>query len=255
MRFEIKYIVHRSKLDPLREMIQPFVKVDKHARSRKNKSYTVRSVYFDTPDHLYYREKMEGVPYRLKLRIRSYDTPEYAAPVFFEIKRKHRVPMTKDRASYRLHELLDILKTGDVDKYAHRVKPDATVSAQRFLYHLHKHHLSPTVLVVYDREPYEAILDKTIRITFDKALRSTIAHDVNDIYTDELKPVMQDHFILEVKYNTAYPSWMQLIANNLNIKQVSASKYCMSVDNHPELIPDEQWSKLVSFRRSLYESA
>lgn len=255
MRFEIKYIVHRSKLDRLRQMIKPFVQPDKHVADKPDHSYTVRSLYFDTPDLLYYFEKIEGVPHRLKLRMRTYDRPESNAPMFFEIKRKHRVPMTKNRAPFNYSTALDILKDGISSEQHPDSNPERIADCQRFLFHLHRDNLAPTVLVVYDREPYESLLDNTIRITFDKNLRSGLKDEVSEIFTEELKPVMNEHFILEVKYNTRYPRWMRIIANSLDIKQVSASKYCMSMDNHPEVFQRDQWSKVINFRNSIQQRA
>ncbi len=255
MRFEIKYIVHRSKLDRLREMIKPFVRPDKNVANKTDYSYTVRSLYFDTPDLLYYYEKIEGVPHRLKLRMRTYDRPESQAPMFFEIKRKHRVPMTKNRSPFKYSTALDILKNGlTIEEYPDK-DPARIADCQRFLFHLHRDNLAPTVLVVYDREPYEAILDNTIRITFDKNLRSGLRDEIDDIYDQDLKPVMHEHFILEVKYNTSYPGWMRAIVNSLDIKQVSASKYCMSMENHKEVFERDQWSKVIQFRNSIQQRA
>lgn len=254
MRFEIKYIVHRSKLDNLREMIQPFVRPDKFIIDRNQRSYVVRSIYFDTPDLLYYKEKIEGVPYRLKLRLRTYDDLENHAPLFFEIKRKHKIPMTKDRAPYPYATALDILSKGlpisDDQGASNKVQ-----SCQKFLYHLHRDNLFPTVLVVYDREAYESVMDNTIRITFDKNLRSSSIPSIEDIYTNDLLGVMTDHFILEVKYNKEYPEWMRFIVNSLDLKQEAASKYCMSMDNHPELLHKELWSEVVEFRNQLMKRA
>ena len=255
MRFEIKYIVHKSKLDRLREMVRPFVQPDKRVRHTPDNTYTVRSLYFDTPDLLYYYEKIEGVPNRLKLRMRTYDRPEAEAPMFFEIKRKHRVPMTKNRAPFKYATALDILKNGIQEEDFPYADPERIADCQRFMFHLHRDNLAPTVLVVYDREPYEAVLDNSVRITFDKNLRSGLRDEISDIYDQDLKMVMRDHFILEVKYNTIYPQWMRVIANSLDIKQVSASKYCMSMDNHKEVFQRDQWNKVISFRNSIQRRA
>lgn len=254
MRFEIKYIVHRSKLDNLRELIQPFVRPDKFIIDRNHRSYVVRSIYFDTPDLLYYREKIEGVPYRLKLRMRTYNDSENNAPLFFEIKRKHKIPMTKDRAPYPRERAMEIMRNGlnsdDLDAGSRKEK-----SCQKFLYHLHRDHLQPTVLVVYDREAYESVMDNTVRITFDKNLRSALMPELREIYTDDLLAVMEEHFILEVKYNKQYPEWMRLIVNSLDLRQEAASKYCMSMDNHPEIFHKDLWSDLVHFKNSISHRA
>ena len=250
MRFEIKYIVPVTKLDNLREMLKPFVRPDKYIIDRNRRSYTVRSVYFDTPDLLYYREKIEGVPHRLKLRIRTYNSEAQKSKVFFEIKRKHRIPMTKNRAAYPMETTMKFLREGAVTEadLAHDPKQENT---QKFLYHLHRDNLHPTVLVVYDREAYESVFDNSVRITFDKRLRSKAVSDVEEIYSDDLITVMDGFFILEVKYNKQYPEWMRLIVNSLDLKQVAASKYCMCMDNHPEIFRMDHWTEMLEFRKRL----
>lgn len=223
-------------------MIRHFVNVDKHAVNREKNTYTVRSIYFDTPDLLFYREKIEGVPYRIKLRIRGYNRAADDSPVFFEIKRKHMIPMTKNRAPLPYATVKDILE-GRVDPTSVQgLKNERQMEdLKRFLFQLHIGSLAPTVLVVYDREPYEAKEDSTVRITFDKDLRSAPLPSIHDLYTDRLKSVLENHFILEVKYNRHYPEWMQSITNAFNIKQCSASKYCMSVENHPMILAQKPW--------------
>jgi len=229
----------------------PYVKPDHHVAQKFVPEYTVRSVYFDSPDMVFYKEKIEGVPHRIKLRMRTYDDAEDHAPLFFEIKRKHRIPMSKNRAPFEFDTAMDIL-SGLRDPSDSCESGDKKIlDCKRFIYHMHMDQLSPKVLVVYDREPYESMSDKTVRITFDKYLRSSVAVDMNTIYDQNLTPVMQDHFILEVKYNSHYPSWLEPIVNSFNLKQTSASKYCMCIENHPEIAYRDPWGDLMSFHQSL----
>jgi hypothetical protein len=228
-------------------MLSPFVIPDKHVRKNPDYTYTVRSIYFDTPDLLFYREKMEGVPYRLKLRIRGYNLESETAPVFLEIKRKHKVPMTKNRAPFPFNVVKGILNGSQTHPDQVFFKKESNHEDYiRFVYQLNKGNLAPTVLVVYDREPYEAMDDHSIRITFDKNLRSAALPKISELYRDDLKAVMTEHFILEVKYNKEYPEWMQLIANTFGLKQVAASKYCMSMDNHHGLLEMRPWQLMMA---------
>ena len=227
-------------------MITPFVRPDKHVLKKPNHTYTVRSIYFDNPDLLFYREKIEGVPFRLKLRIRGYNDAASKAPIFLEIKRKHRVPMTKNRAPFPFEVVKGILQgphehpQGELFK-----KLSHEDDYKRFVYQLHKGNLSPTVLVVYDREPYEARDDHSIRITFDKNLRSHALPKIDELYTDDLKAAMKDHFILEVKYDKVYPEWMLAICNAFGLRQTAASKYCMCMENHSGLLELKPWQMMM----------
>ena len=50
MRHEYKYYVPVFHLATLRSMLLPFVQPDRYAALQPEHHYTVRSIYFDTPD-------------------------------------------------------------------------------------------------------------------------------------------------------------------------------------------------------------
>ena len=215
-------------------MILPFVTLDKNARGKKNNHYTVKSIYFDTPELHFYTEKIEGVPNRKKVRLRGYDKhDESDGVVFTEIKRKYQVPILKNRAKMTYGEALSLFKQEKDLSDVLKPNSKALLNANRFFYYIGKMNLKPVVLVTYDREPYLSNTDDTIRITLDKNLRSLSFPTLDDLYYDtNLKMAMPDHFILEVKFNEYYPGWMKSIAHTLNLKQTSASKYCITIDSH-----------------------
>ena len=97
LRYEYKYIVPKSLLDKLRELIKPFMELDKHAVDSGGE-YTVRSIYFDTPALECYTMKLDGVKRRNKVRLRGYNLKGDSNPVFFELKKKRDEPLYKNRA-------------------------------------------------------------------------------------------------------------------------------------------------------------
>lgn len=216
-------------------MIQPFVNLDKHAAKREDKQYTVRSIYWDTPRMDFYDEKIEGVPNRKKLRLRGYDTPEISKErVFTEIKRKYQIPILKNRCLMQYEDACALFKGHKtIEEVVGPDREDERLNANRFFYYMGKMQLVPVVLVTYEREPFLSKTDDTIRVTLDKNLRSMAFPTLDDLYENEkLKLAMPDRFILEVKFNEYYPGWMKAIAHTLNLKQVTASKYCICIDNH-----------------------
>jgi hypothetical protein len=82
-RFELKYIVSvqaavRFKLD-----LSSFLAPDEHGSSLG--SYGVSSLYYDSPDYHFYWEKIDGIKFRRKLRIRHYENSDVLTedtPVF-----------------------------------------------------------------------------------------------------------------------------------------------------------------------------
>ena len=89
-RFELKYLVPRSQLEAIREELTGRMEPDPHAGPS---GYGVWSVYYDTAQLRFYREKIEGLKFRRKLRIRRYGEAlgelSTDGPVSVEIGRAH----------------------------------------------------------------------------------------------------------------------------------------------------------------------
>lgn len=234
-RFEYKYLVPNARLPELRARLHPFVELDKYAE-RAGGEYTVRSIYFDTPRMANYREKLEGLQMRKKLRIRGYNQEEPDSQVFLEIKRRFGIPIAKNRSPLYYRDLPDLLATGDYNVYIRRTSgmPNAVEDAQRFLFNLHRYAMRPVVTVVYDREAYVGKFDHTVRVTFDKNLRSEIFPAIGDLYSNaRLRYAHKSHFILEIKFFGAMmPAWGRSVVAQFGLRQQALSKYTISVDTH-----------------------
>ena len=233
MRSEFKYIVPENKMDRIRQMILPYVDVDKFAQGKTNNQYTVRSIYFDTPKFDYYFEKIDGIKNRKKLRIRGYNEENIDNTVFLEIKRKYEMPIVKFRAPVTYGNALDIFEKGGINGHIipSNKFPKAVESAQRFLYHVYSSKLRPVVLVIYEREPYLYKFDKTVRVTFDKNLRGKGYPSLTELYCeDNINRSLHNHFILEIKFNKHFPGWMNNVIAVNGLKRQAASKYCICLD-------------------------
>ncbi len=234
-RFEYKYLVPCERLDELRECVRPFVELDKYAE-RSGGQYTVRSIYFDTPRLSNYLQKIEGLKMRKKLRIRGYNKAAPDSLVFLEIKRRYGVPIAKNRAPLYYRNLPALLATGDYQTYIRKNfgMPNAYEDAQRFLYNMHRHAMRPVVTVVYDREAFVGKFDHTVRVTFDKNLRSEIFPEIDNLYSDaKLRYTHKAHFILEIKFfGSTMPAWGRSIVAQFGLWQKALSKYTMSIDTH-----------------------
>ena len=71
---EIKYLLSYTMLSKVREVLSPYMRLDKFAGPKEAPDYTVRSIYFDTKKLKFYNEKKEGLQKRIKVRVRSYNT-------------------------------------------------------------------------------------------------------------------------------------------------------------------------------------
>jgi hypothetical protein len=103
-RYEVKYLIPADAVPTLRHELAARLDVDSHGVSG---GYGVWSVYYDTTDLRFYWEKIEGLRFRRKLRIRHYGdrfTVDDDTTVFVEIKQRVNRVTQKRRIAlpYRL---------------------------------------------------------------------------------------------------------------------------------------------------------
>lgn len=235
LRYERKYLVPVELMSAVRQRLWPFIIPDAYAR--KNSSgiyeYTVRSIYLDTYDLECYQQKSEGLQFRRKLRIRGYNTLNADSKVILEIKRKIGNRIKKHRSALLFSNLNNLLKSPDLEQYIIQGKREESIDdARRFFFHLKKRQFSPTNLVVYEREAYQGKMDKGVRITFDKNIRSRIFPKMDSLYDDvNLKPLFNDHFVLEIKYFTdQMPVWARSLVQEFKLRNDAISKYTIGYD-------------------------
>ncbi|MBD3224485.1 MAG: VTC domain-containing protein [Caldithrix sp.] len=232
MRLEYKFLLPNEKLNPLRERLMPYVRLDTFSQERPDKHYTVRSIYFDTLRLKHYNDKIEGIRTRKKVRIRAYNTLQADHPVFLEIKRKYENYISKDRSILKFDQLEQFLEGQNFDwsPLKSTEKPDNFINAQRFLYQVMRYHLQPTVLCVYEREAFYAESNPQLRITFDKNLRALQFPRIDQLKENQqLFQVLPHHFIMEVKFRRGFAFWLRRILEDFNLTRQALSKYTMSL--------------------------
>ena len=243
MRLEYKYLVEYNKLDRLRKELFPFVEYDRDYNDASE--YTVRSIYFDTSKLKYYHEKLNGVQIRKKLRIRGYNQPERESVIFLEIKRKYENFINKNRSALKYYNLDELIKTKDINSFilTNNGFANALTDAEKFLHHIYKRTLRPTVLITYDREAFFSKFDKRLRLTFDKNLRYMLFPCMDELYNDEqLNHSMPKHFIFEVKFSHGFPIWLSAILSRLNLTRMALSKYTICLEHAKLLNPTKRKS-------------
>lgn len=231
LREELKYVLPTSALPALRKAIEPFTEPDPHGRGYEEIGYTVRSIYLDSPNLLYYHEKQAHLQHRKKLRIRGYNLPTDEDIVFLEIKRKHTTRVEKDRAAVRRVDLGVMFETGRYAEYLCASTHAGIDAGRRFFFHLYKEHLRPTSLVAYEREAFKGCFDASFRVTFDRDVRGALYPELDGLFAeDDMRPAMPGYFIMEVKFATRMPAWMGQVIAEFGLMQQAASKYCMCLD-------------------------
>ena len=232
-RIEYKYLVPNAHLDAIRAAILPYVTTDPFAEQGHGE-YTVRSVYFDTPQSACYHEKLDGLEARKKFRIRGYNHADQESVVFLEIKRKHGNCISKHRAPL-LHADLDRFMAApslDSEMLRTDIASQARGDANKFLYYYYRLRLRPSVLVVYDREAFMGRFDASLRMTFDKNLRGEVSPSLAGLFRDRgLEQALAGHFIFEVKFfRGALPVWVISLIKRFALKRMALSKFTICLD-------------------------
>jgi SPX domain protein involved in polyphosphate accumulation len=232
MRHELKFYLPVAMIDQIRPLIANHVQHDPYCADQPDKTYTVRSIYFDTDDLHFYHEKLDSVKTRRKLRVRTYNTHTTDSIAFVEIKRKFGRVGFKDRL---------MLPLDKVDHAMNGVQPEKVLGdegsfSQRTIlgkirYLLNMKRLHPVVLVTYDREAFMGLRDSNLRVTFDRNIRSLLNPTMEQIFDEEsLVQFEEDQFVLELKFGEAMPGWMANLIRKLNLSSESYSKYCTGID-------------------------
>ncbi len=231
-RREYKYFVPLQSLERLRQRFLRFMVHDPHCLGMDGCCYGVRSIYFDTPRFLFYREKLAGIRVRKKLRVRVYDPGNCeVSPAFLEIKYKVNGTVFKRRARMPQQQLAEMNSELRLDLLSPPEQQTERQALQKFAYYYWRYNLEPKVLVVYEREALVWPDDPTLRVTLDMNVRSYPNPHLEDIHrTADLNVLTGKYFILEVKSNRSLPFWAHSIIGDHRLRLQAISKYVHGVE-------------------------
>ena len=222
-RYEIKYVVDRAAAKRFEADLAPYMHRDPHLDDA-NPAYRVNSVYFDSADLRCFWEKVDGLRFRRKVRIRSYgkQTPEKA---FLEIKQKIGMTTQKRRSPYPMSDLLDRL----VHRSGGSLEGEVGEEVELLFY---EHGFEPKVLVAYDRTAFMGTTDASLRVTFDRncRYRQKRLFELDSMRNAEyfLHPSLR---IMEVKFDNLIPRWLVSLIRKFALSPIRISKYCHSANS------------------------
>lgn len=226
-RYEIKYLIDEMAVPALREELAARMDTDPHS---PHGGYPVASLYYDTDTLLFYWEKIEGLRFRRKLRVRLYGDPAECtddSTVHVEIKQRVNRVTQKRRLALpygTAREWLD-----------ERVRPECAPEDQGFVNEVSglvsSLDLRPVATTGYLREAF-------VGREADTGLRVTIDHRVHGRDRDfhfasgaENRYIIPPKLaIVELKANERVPYWATDLAARLDLSVVRISKYCRSVE-------------------------
>lgn len=168
-RFELKYMVTLRQAEKFRQALLAYLAPDDHGD--KGGSYNLSSLYYDGPDMRFYWEKMDGLKFRRKLRIRRYETGAPLSPdtpVFVEIKQRLNRVTQKRRVLLAYADALCLCDRREVPPH----EPQDAPVIDEILAMCWQYDLRPASVVSYNRQALVGSdYDIGLRVTFDKELR------------------------------------------------------------------------------------
>lgn len=212
---EFKYLLNPRHLLEIQDFLRRFCRLDANG---KDGTYEVMSLYYDTPDLQYYRDKTEGEYTKKKVRLRVYRTPgQDWQSAGLEIKRREGNKVYKTRTGI---EALDICR------FDQRAELKEILQQQRQL-------LIPSATVYYHRKAWESTDIYGLRFTLDQRL-VTLAPEyfsaARELNFEQAAEAEKAAAVFEIKTYSEVPESIFRFLRQLNIKQVSFSKYATAVD-------------------------
>ncbi len=219
-RVEMKYMLTKDQQEKLLIAMQGKMQLDSYGK------HTIKNIYLDTDDFLLIRRSIEKPVYKEKLRIRGYNTVTDDSRVFIEIKKKFKHIVYKRRIPLDYKSTMKYFENGQAFENECQITHEIDYFMNFY------EHLTPKVLLMYDREAYFTDSDPNFRMTFDTNVNFR-CYDIDlSKDADGQQLLEQDKIILEVKTTFGLPAWLnQFFAEN-KIYKTSFSKYGTVYKNH-----------------------
>ncbi|MDO5133934.1 MAG: polyphosphate polymerase domain-containing protein [Eubacteriales bacterium] len=213
-RHEWKHEINFADRLVLLTRLSAVMKPDSHAIDGK---YQIRSLYFDTPDDKALREKIDGINFREKFRIRYYN----GDLSFIVLEKKSKINGLCAKESCRLsRKEAQAIVDGDI----HFLLSSGQPLCAELYSKMNSQRLRPKTIVDYTRDPF-VFGPGNVRVTMDYNIRT--GESRTDFLNPETLtlPAGESPIILEVKWDDFLPD---IIKDAVTIpgRRVSAfSKY------------------------------
>ncbi len=233
-RFELKYLTSLQRAEEFKQDLAAYLVPDDHGGIQGG--YGVASLYYDSPDRRFFWEKVDGIKFRRKLRIRYYENNlplESTSPVFVEIKQRTDRVLQKRRVVLPYHEALTMCAGREFPaQYAPQDRP----VLEEMMDMLWSYNLSPASIIRYQRQAFMGMAyDTGLRVTFDTNLQYQVnPYDPDALRLDGLQnclPLFPPNWaVIEIKVNERIPYWLTELTAAHNLSLVRVSKYCRSIE-------------------------
>lgn len=221
-RHELKFKISNSAAEVLKQKLSLILNKDKFAYYEDG-SYLIKSLYFDDRDSTSYYEKMDGVLYRKKYRIRMYNNDD--SFIRLENKMKHNNYTAKEQILIS-KDIYSKIINGKLDEIEN---PKGLLL--EFINDSKTKGLIPSVIVAYHRIAFTYPVSE-VRITFDSNIQSGLYN--YDLFENDMPSYNVDEpgkQVLEVKFNEVLPLYIANILNDIPSVREAVSKFaiCRSI--------------------------
>jgi SPX domain protein involved in polyphosphate accumulation len=242
-RFELKYLITLKQAESLKSVLHAYLLPDEHGEN--NGRYTVASLYYDSPDLHCFREKQDGIRFRRKLRIRSYEPDRIFTDqtrVFVEVKQRVDRVTQKRRAVLTYSDALRLCNDRQLPQYGGEDK----AFIEEVFFFLWQYNLQPASIVRYERQAFIGTMyDIGLRVTFDTSL----SFQAHPLYLHDQKaslPMLSANWaVMEIKVNDRIPRWLTEMIAGHNLQMQRISKYCRSIEAALNM-PSSRWRRALS---------
>lgn len=249
-RVEDKYSVSREYLDKLTQALREKLKegdIDTSVRYNTN-----QTIYLDNKDMDAFRDNMEGIKPRFKVRIRRYapNGDKWEDVAYVELKIRLPDGMTRKLRVRIPEELISDVSNGKMIKVDDKIVDlNRDISRQNLWKRvvmmnsiISKYGFKKQIVVIYERRAYS---NNSIRVTIDDNIRYFDARKIDEDtfklitdsskwekFSEQFKKIKEkDLLILEVKHEDDTASWIDSILDEVKAKDIKFSKYCAAVVN------------------------
>ena len=218
-RNELKFAISKTDAYMLKKNLGLILDVDKNSKNSDN-TYLIRSLYFDDSDSTAYYEKMDGIEFRKKYRIRIYNFDD--SFIRLECKHKHDNKTSKDQILIDKDICSKIIdgKFDDID-----LSKDNLLT--RFVFDSKIRLLKPSIIVDYKRLAYTYPVSD-VRVTFDSEIKSGLYnYNLFDDSATTYGVIDNNMVVLEVKFNEFLPESIAIILTTIPTVRQAFSKFAM----------------------------
>jgi len=214
-RQEYKFVIPIAEFLRIRPLLAACLEADPNGGQE---GYAVRTLYFDDAYENDVRDVLDGVLNKQKVRLRVYPPESAAFKLEYKCKTgsdslKHVVQLSRPEA--------ESLVKGDYDFLLRKENPQAKELYAR----MKLGGYLPRVILSYRRLAYQQPVSD-IRVTFDDQIRAGFSpHAFFDPDPAQWPVLTPDSGVLEVKYASYLPSYLQKILGRIDLLSGANSKY------------------------------